>query len=123
MRARGEDNQPTGDVDRRRQQGDSRRVWRRPGSSRSSSQEHLGEPFPFEAASEVGVVAFRLVHARYDRETRRAYVELRDADDDGGEILASAIFSFRSSTTLTDRQIRQEIVRKARHVMKRAAAA
>ena len=79
--------------------------------------------FPFEAASEVGVVAFRLVHARYDRKTRRAYVELRDADDDGGEILASAIFSFRSSTTLTDRQIQQEIVRKARYVMKRAAAA
>jgi hypothetical protein len=50
--------------------------------------------FPFEAASEVGVVAFRLVHAKYDRETRRAYVELRDADDDGGEILASAISLF-----------------------------
>jgi hypothetical protein len=69
------------------------------------------------------VVAFRLVHARYDRKTRRAYVELRDADDDCGGILASAIFSFRSSTTLTDRQIQQEIVRKARYVMKRAAAA
>ena len=51
------------------------------------------------------MVAFRLVHARYDRKTRRAYVELRDADDDGGEILVSVIFSFRSTTTLTDRQI------------------
>ena len=68
-------------------------------------------------------MAFRLVHARYDHKTYRAYVELRDADDGGGEILASAIFSFRSATTLTDRQIRQEIVRKARYVMKRAAAA
>ena len=66
---------------------------------------------------------FRLVHARYDRKTYRAYVELRGPDDDGGEILASAIFSFRSSTFLTDRQIEREIVRKARYVMKRAAAA
>jgi hypothetical protein len=69
------------------------------------------------------VVAFRLVHARYDRKTRRAYVELRDADDDGGEILVSVIFSFRSTTTLTDRQIQQEIARKSRYVMKRAATA
>ena len=122
MRPRGDDKQSNRQATWRRQQGDSRRVWRRPGSSRSSSHEHLGETF-LEAALEVGVVAFRLVHARYDRKTRRAYVELRDADDDGGEILASAIFSFRSSTTLTDRQIQQEIVRKARYVMKRAAAA
>ena len=69
------------------------------------------------------MVAFRLVHARYDRKTRRAYVELRDADDDGGEILVSVIFSFRSTTTLTDRQIQQEIARKSRYVMKRAATA
>ena len=61
-----------------------------------------------------GQVAFRLVHARYDRITYQAYVELRAPDDDGGEILASAIFSFRSSQSLTDRQIEQEIVRKAR---------
>jgi hypothetical protein len=40
-----------------------------------------------------------------------------------GEILTSAIFSFRSSTFLTDRQIELEIVRKARWVMKRAATA
>ena len=69
------------------------------------------------------MVAFRFVHARYDRKTRRAYVELRDADDDGGEILVSVIFSFRSTTTLTDRQIQQEIARKSRYVMKRAATA
>ena len=69
------------------------------------------------------MVAFRLVHARYDRKTRRAYVELRDADDDGGEILVSVIFSFRSTTTLTDRHIQQEIARKSRYVMKRAATA
>jgi hypothetical protein len=48
---------------------------------------------------------------------------MRGPDDDGGEILTSAIFSFRSSTFLTDRQIELEIVRKARWVMKRAATA
>ena len=68
-------------------------------------------------------LAFRLVHARYDRQTQRAYVELRDADDDGGEMLASAIFSYRTCARLTDRQIEQEIVRKARHLLKRAGTA
>jgi hypothetical protein len=68
-------------------------------------------------------MAFRLVHTRYDHETERAYVELRDADDDGGEMLATAIFSFRTTEGLTNRQIEQEIARKARHILKRAAAA
>jgi hypothetical protein len=68
-------------------------------------------------------MAFRLVHARYDRKTQRAYVELREPDDDGGEMLASAIFSFRTCTSLTSRQIEQEIVRKARHLLQRAAMA
>lgn len=38
-------------------------------------------------------MAFRVVHARYDEKSKRAYVELRDADDDGGEMLATAVFS------------------------------
>ena len=42
-------------------------------------------------------MAFKLVHAKYDRESERAYVELRDEDDDGGEILAVTIFSFRTT--------------------------
>jgi hypothetical protein len=37
-------------------------------------------------------MAFRLVHAQYDRESRRAYVELRDDDSDGGEVIVVAIF-------------------------------
>ena len=32
-------------------------------------------------------MAFKLVHAKYDRETERAYVELRDEDEDGGDVL------------------------------------
>ena len=64
----------------------------------------------------------KLVHAKYDRLTERAYVELRDEDDDGGEILAVAVFSFRTTARLSKQQIEQDIVRKARHILKRAAA-
>lgn len=66
-------------------------------------------------------MTFRLVHAQYDRETQRAYVELRDDDDDGGEILTVAIFSFRTTSRMSRRQIEEEIVRKARHIFRRAA--
>jgi len=66
-------------------------------------------------------VAFRLVHAQYDRETQRAYVELRDTDDDGGEILTVAVFSFRTTARLPRGQIEEDIVRKARHLFKKAA--
>jgi hypothetical protein len=66
-------------------------------------------------------MAFKLVHAKYDRETERAYVEVRD-EDEGGEVLAVAVFSFRTTSRLSKQQIEQEIVRKARHLFKRAAA-
>ncbi len=66
-------------------------------------------------------MAFRLVHARYDRETERAYVELRDLDDDGGEMLATAIFSYRTTSRLSKREIEQDMVRKARHIFRRAS--
>jgi hypothetical protein len=66
-------------------------------------------------------VTFRLVHAQYDRETQRAYVELRDTDDDGGEILTVAVFSFRTTARLPRRQIEEDIVRKARHLFRKAA--
>ena len=67
---------------------------------------------------------FRLVPAEYDRETERAYVELRAPDDDGGEAITTAIFSFRTTGTLSKRQIEEDeedIVRKARHLPRRAA--
>ena len=66
---------------------------------------------------------YRLIHARYDRVTKRVYVELRRPDDDGGEILVSAIFSFRTSSHLSIRQIEQDIVREARHEFRRATSA
>jgi hypothetical protein len=68
-------------------------------------------------------MAFRLVHARYHRETERAFVELRDADDDGSEIVATAILSYRTVANLSKQEINRDIVRNARHVLKRAAAA
>jgi hypothetical protein len=68
-------------------------------------------------------MTFRLVRAEYDRETERAYVELRSDDDDGGEVIATAIFSFKTTANLSKRRIEEDIVRKARHILKRAAAA
>ena len=67
-------------------------------------------------------MAFKLVHAKYDRETERAF-ELRDEDDDGGDVLVVAIFSYRTTARLSKAQIEQDIVRKARHMMKGAAVA
>jgi hypothetical protein len=66
---------------------------------------------------------FRLTQTEYDRKTERAYVELRADDDDGGEIFAVAVFSYRSRSKLTRGQIEQEVVRKARHALKRAGSA
>ena len=40
-------------------------------------------------------MAFRLVYARYGRKTKRAYVELREEDADGGDVIITAIFSYR----------------------------
>jgi len=44
---------------------------------------------------------FRLVRTEYDRETARAYIELRTADADGGDAIATAIFSFRTNVGLS----------------------
>jgi hypothetical protein len=64
---------------------------------------------------------FKLVRAEYDRETERAYVELRAPDDDGGEAIATTILSFRSTAPLSKRQTEEDIVRKARYLLRRAA--
>jgi hypothetical protein len=68
-------------------------------------------------------MTFKLIHARYDRETGRAYVELRDGDEDGGEALAVAVFSYKHKGTLSKQELEDELVRKARHIFKRAASA
>ena len=60
---------------------------------------------------------------RYDRHTERGYVEFRGNDGDGGEIVIATILSFRSKSKLSKQEIKQEIVRKARYALKRAAVA
>ena len=66
-------------------------------------------------------MTFRLVHARYDNETERAYVELRDDDDNGDEIVVTTIFSYRRLSKRSKQEATQDIMRKARHALKRAA--
>jgi hypothetical protein len=66
---------------------------------------------------------FILIRAEWDQETQRAYVELRARDDDGGESIATAIFSYRSTSDISKHELKQDIVCKARHMFKRAGAA
>ena len=64
--------------------------------------------------------SFRLHQVQYDTRTRRAYVEFRRIDGDGGEQLVVAIFTFQTKESLSQQRIREEVVRKARHVLKGA---
>ena len=64
-------------------------------------------------------MTFRLVHANYDKETRRAYVELRDEDPDGDEMIVATIFSYRQSSIITKHALEQELATKARHLMRK----
>ena len=66
---------------------------------------------------------FTLVRTEYDRKTKRAYIELRTTDFDGGDAIATAIFSFRTTAGLSKKRLEEDVVRKARHVLKRAAVA
>ena len=66
---------------------------------------------------------FKLIRAEYDRDTGRAYVELGARDDDSGDAIATTIFSFRTTASLSKRQIEEDIVRKARHLLRLAAVA
>ena len=66
---------------------------------------------------------FRVVNSEYDSRTERGYVEFRAKDSDGGDIVIATILTFRSKSKLTKHEIKQEIVRKARYALKRAAVA
>ena len=66
-------------------------------------------------------MAFRLVHAKFDERTGRTYVEFRDKDEDGGEVVVTTIFSFRTLNPLNHRQVEEELIRKARHLLRGAA--
>jgi hypothetical protein len=68
-------------------------------------------------------MTFRLHQAQYDNQTERAYVEFRRGDGDGSEQLVVAVFTFRTKERLSKQRIKDEVVRKARHVLKAAALA
>ena len=57
----------------------------------------------------------KLERAEYDRFTQRAYVEFRTKDDDGGQAIVAATFSYRNVERLSKTRLKQDIVRKARH--------
>jgi hypothetical protein len=46
-------------------------------------------------------------------------VEFREPDGDGGDAIATTIFSYRTRDKLTKRQVHEEIVRKARLLLGR----
>jgi hypothetical protein len=68
-------------------------------------------------------MTFRLHQAQYDDQTERAYVEFRRGDGDGGEQVVVAVFTYRTKERLTKQRMKEEVVRKARHVLKGAALA
>jgi hypothetical protein len=66
---------------------------------------------------------FKLARTEYDWKTKRAYIELGTCDADGGDAIATAIFSFATIANLSKETLEEDIVRKARHILKRAAVA
>jgi len=60
-----------------------------------------------------------LLRAEYDRSKERAYVEFREPDMDGGEAIITAIFSYKTAEQLTKSRAKEEVVRKARHLLKK----
>jgi hypothetical protein len=58
---------------------------------------------------------------KYDRKTQRAYVELRDGDAEGGDLIVTAMFSYRRTSIITKRALEQDLATKARLMMKLAS--
>jgi hypothetical protein len=70
-----------------------------------------------------GEMSFILMRAEYDRDKERAYVEFRQPDVDGGDAIATVIFSYKTTERLSKSRIKEEVVRKARHLLKKASVA
>ena len=70
-----------------------------------------------------GEMNFVMKRVEYDRHKERAYVEFRGPDDDGGEAITVALFSYRTTERLSKKLLHEEIVRKARYLLKRSAVA
>jgi hypothetical protein len=70
-----------------------------------------------------GEMKFVMQRGEYDRHNGRAYVEFRGPDEDGGDAITVALFSYRTIEQLSKKLLHEEIVRKARYLLKRAAVA
>ena len=66
-------------------------------------------------------MTFRLVQVQFDHVDERAYVELREPDADGGEVIVTAIFSYKSKSLYSQHKLEQDLARKARHMLQRAS--
>jgi hypothetical protein len=66
---------------------------------------------------------FMLLRAEYDLHKERAYVEFRAPDADGGEAITTAIFSYKTVDRYSKSRVKEEVVRKARQLLKKAAVA
>ena len=79
---------------------------------------------PVGAPSSLGdEMNFVMQRVEYDRHKERAYVEFRGPDEDGGNAITVALFSYRTTEQLSKKQLHEEIVRKARYLLKRSAVA
>ena len=70
-----------------------------------------------------GEMNFVMQRVEYNPAKERAYVEFRGPDEDGGEAITVALFSYRTTEQLSKKQLHAEIVRKARYLLKRSAVA
>jgi hypothetical protein len=66
---------------------------------------------------------FIMQRVEYNRHKERAYVEFRGPDEDGGDAIAVALFSYGTNEQLSKKQLYEEVVRKARYLRKRSAVA
>jgi hypothetical protein len=66
---------------------------------------------------------FVMQRVEYDRHKGRAYVEFRGPDENGGDAITAAIFSYKTSERLSKKQLHEDLVRKARYLLKRSAVA
>ena len=84
----------------------------------------VGNVPPSRGASLLGnEMIFVMKRVEYDRHKERAYVEFRGRDEDGGDAITVALFSYRTTEQLSKKQLHEEIVRKARYLLKRSAVA
>ena len=66
------------------------------------------------------IMKFKLERREYDRGKQRAYVEFRAPDSDGGQAIVLAVFSYQTTERLSKQQLKQDIIRKARHLFRRS---